>query len=99
MKRILLLGIVLIILGANGALAAVCPDIQFIKSFNVSQEGAEVPRLAAGADRKVYVADVNMSRLSIISKLNLSITGISPSTSSSKNSIPGICVALSTSGK
>ena len=59
MKRILLLGIVLIILGANGALAAVCPDINFIKSFNISQGGAEVPRVAAGADRKVYSADVN----------------------------------------
>jgi hypothetical protein len=59
MKRSFLLAIGFLILGANVALAAVCPDIQYLNKFKISQDGAEVARVAAGSDRKVYVADVN----------------------------------------
>ncbi len=58
MKRAILFAIVLMALGVNPAFSAVCPDIQYLGQFGVSQGEADIARAAAGEDRKVYVADI-----------------------------------------
>ncbi len=59
MKRAILFAILIMALGANPAFAVDCPDIQYLKKFDIATYGANVARVAAGSDRKVYVADIN----------------------------------------
>ena len=65
MKRAILFAIVIMALGVSTAFAAVCPDIQYLGQFDIAQDGADVARVAAGEDRKVYVADINGSSLNV----------------------------------
>ena len=65
MKRAIMFAIVIMALGVNSAFAVDCPDIQYIRQFDIAQDGAGVARVAAGSDRKVYVADMNGGFLKI----------------------------------
>ena len=65
MKRAILFAIVIMALGVSTAFAAVCPVIQYLGQFDIAQDGAEVARVAAGEDRKVYVADINAGYLKV----------------------------------